>query len=137
MSELVPLKGWRLRRGWPLVGLLLALTFLGHDVAMAGDVQRPDPPVPVSQPHAAHTHAAIHAALHPAHVPPADAPASTCDVWRGASGASTPDDPKLRTSDGNAAPVVGPRAEVVPVELTFPPHRSAGERRALLQVFLI
>jgi len=134
MRERILTRVWRLRRGWPLLCLLLTLTLLGHDVAMAGDVHRLDPPVP--QTHTAPAQTAVHPTLHPHHVPPADAPERACNIEREASRASAQDGPAPRTTDGSP-PLVDARTEVLPAVLTAPPRRSPGARRALLQVFLI
>ena len=144
------------RRPWPLVGLLLAPAFLGHDLAMTASVDAHAG----STPHAAHgAHAgAPHARLHPhrfkpAAVPPdraegmgrsrdrgeatARPPHGDCGVSRVVVRAPGDGDPVAATSPGGVIAAPERASLLGDGHSSSVPLHSPSIRRALLQVWLL
>jgi len=125
--------GWR---RWSLLGLLLILAFLSHDVAIASDLLHPADAARQIRP--ASSSSVADATVRPDHFAPSDAPESSCNADRDASRTSARDrDYALRSTSGAYDSLVDLSADARPAELTAPPPLPAGLRRALLQVFLI
>ena len=127
------------QRCWPLLGLLLALAFLGHDLLMAADAKAEGSAEHSSAaPHRAATHPEAGAA-HPLLIETWETnhPAG-CEVGRPAAPTTggDPDPAGLAAIDGPISATVSPLAPRLGegwAEPTWP----SGTRRALVQVYRI
>ncbi|MGH2532861.1 MAG: hypothetical protein ACRDJW_11235 [Thermomicrobiales bacterium] len=123
---------WR----WPLVGLLLSVTFLAHDVAMAGEAHR----VGTTRPHIVQPHPHFdtsrpsHSSTYPHDEPSSEGP---CSVKRDAAPTSDGGSRLPPTADQVNPLMLDRDATPVPPWATEPPTLPPEVRRALLQVFLI
>ena len=139
MGRSTSITGRLARRGWPLVGLLLTLTLLGHDLLMAADTHAA---APADRPPLDHlgtgssTEAESESAL--PHSPAEPTHATGCEVARPA--APPTDDDGIPAGPGAASgPTTLPALPLAPSggsgrgKSTWPPSTH----RALLQVFLM
>lgn len=120
------IQGWHRRQRWVLAALVLLLTLLGHDIAMAGDPHGADRP---HQAVATRTDGHLLSLL-----APADAAETACDVDRDGALSSVPERPTGPLVGAGPEPHIASR--LVPLAGTrpdTPPHPT----RALLQVWLI
>jgi hypothetical protein len=126
------------RRPWPLLGLLLVVAFLGHDVLMAAEATAERPHAVAHYDHGAPAHTGATAAL-PFHGPPPEHP-TNCRVGQSAVARSGD---ALRTANLDTVPVPG----TVAIIATLAAHGGAsvwqeprwppGTLRALFQVYRI
>ena len=130
MRERRVTRGWSRRQCGALLALLLPLMLLGHDLAMAGDPHQADRS---HQPSVMQTDGDLRSA----HVTPAGATETPCDIDRDASLAAAPLRPPCPAISGVLEPPNSPRF-VTHAAAWFDsfPHPSVA-RRALLQVWLI
>lgn len=127
-------------RWLPPIGLLLSLTFLLHDGAMANDAHAPASDATWS------THPAAHAPLHnpagadrvamPLRTAAGDPDAGGCNVVRSAATGRDGSRPALAGGAAGIAALTLPPADN-PNPPALGPPLDAGMRRALLQVYLI
>jgi len=131
---------WR----WPVAGLLLAVVFLTHDLAMAGDVHGDTAAVepPIAHPSLHHLHAStpIGAAGEDEPVCHEEGcvPLADCGVgWNAAPASQHAGEQALIGAEGIAPASLDNFADPPPPPPAAAPCLSPGARRALLQVFLI
>ena len=115
---------------WPLLAIVLALSFLGHDAALAVNLHRIDAPraIPVAQ----HQ---LGVNLDPRGATPT--PDRLCEPDQGASLISSSTRSQAWTMHGTVNADIGLATEVVPITTPDAPPLTSGVRLALLQVFLI
>ena len=136
------------RRRWPLVGLLLALAFLGHDVAVAGDAHGAAGP-PRGEHARPHADAPASEGVVPEHGAAEEAPTAGCDaavcspVTACGVGRVVAPDPD---GNGHGARAAGAATVFAPVDdlaaspasrALAGPTQPPGVRRALLPVLRI
>ena len=126
-------RAWRKgnrRYCWPLLAIVLALSFLGHDATVVANLHGIDAP------------RAIAAAQHQLGVDPdlggaTPTPDRLCKPDQGASLTSPSVRSQAWTMHGAANGDIGLTTDVVPIPTSDAPPLSSGVRLALLQVFLI
>ena len=137
MGRCAPISGSRRRRRVPLVGLLLALAFLGHDLLMAGVAHAAPSSAPSARPHVAH-HARTDAPGTAAETTPAPDHPAHCAVVRPAAPRRGGDpDPFPAATQGSQTGTPSPPLGASGERGWVDPTAEPGTRRALFQVYRI
>ena len=126
-------RAWRKgnrRYCWPLLAIVLALSFLGHDAAVVANLHRIDAPRAIA---ASQHQLGVDLDLRGA----TPTPERLCEPDQGASLTSSSARSHAWTMQGTTNPSTGLATEVVPITTPDVPPLCSGVRLALLQVFLI
>ncbi len=137
-----------LRWRWPLIGLVLTLTLLGHDIAMARDAYgiTTTPSLTAGEhhrPHASELPTPFHG-QHPEHLPQPECGFATCPAlatcrvgWAAAPTSRVDADVAAASTTGDVVhPLLEHHADRLRILDNPAPSPSPQVRRALLQVFL-
>ena len=115
---------------WPLLAIVLALSFLGHDAAVVANLHGIDAPRAIAaSPHQLGVDLDLRGAT--------PTPDRRCEPDQGASLLSSSARAHAWTMHGTVNADIGLATDVVPITTPEAPPLSSGVRLALLQVFLI
>ena len=137
MGRCAPTSGGRSRRPLPLVGLLLALPFRGHDLPMAGDAHAAPSPAPPDRHHVAHPARTDSPGTASETTPVPDHPAHCAVVRPAAPRTGGAPDPIPSAAPGDQTGAPSPPLAAPGARGRAEPTAAPGTRRALFQVYRI